>query len=168
MYMGSDWAKHYTTATKLKDPTHCATAHYIPVVMLLDTKRYARKEKKQTHTHTADCSQHRRPATIMFILYCKIFLLCSTWGKAMGRTVFTAPVWYNPTINLTQCHSGFSCCSDRENTQKFTCYIQTPRGGFSRWGVLLCPAVKLVGLIQQQDRLHQTACKHIQAASGAI
>lgn len=50
--------------------------------------------------HTAECGWQHQPATIIFILHWKIFLLCSTWGMASGSSLFTAPKWYKSTINL--------------------------------------------------------------------
>lgn len=70
---------------KPKEPPHCAEAQKYQCWYCQIQRGTVVKN------HTADCRRWHRPATIIFIRYCKIFLFCSTLGMAAASTVFTAP-----------------------------------------------------------------------------
>lgn len=111
---------------------------------------------KKVKNHTAEGSQKHWPVKIIFIHYCKIALLCSTWGMAMAGTVFTGRKRHKPTINLTQSVIQSSAAVLTGKTGLRVSYLLQTPGGFQ--SLLSHESSKL---ISEYDRLHLTAYKYI-------
>lgn len=94
--MGSEWDKHWTTATN--DPPHSAQLHTSGGVVgyNMHGKGNWLKTTQLTAANRTDQPQ------IISMLYRKMFSPCFTQGMAMASTVFTTPTCHKPTIKLTQ------------------------------------------------------------------
>lgn len=96
MLVGSEWDKHWTTATN--DPPHCAQLHTSGGVVGYNV--HGKGNRLKTTQLTAANGTDR--PQIISMLYCKMFSLCSTRGMAMASTMFTTPTCHKPTIKLTR------------------------------------------------------------------